>query len=96
MSYNHYFQSIRIVSGDELGGEPDFYSIIMAAMRRADSDNLEKLQSAFPRQAEELQVRYNAPGGYVSKDEARVYSEGLSDEVIDQIPFPKEGWPYGS
>jgi len=40
-----------------------FYSLIMGAMRQADSENLAKLRSVFPREWEELQARYHAPGG---------------------------------
>lgn len=40
-----------------------FYAIIMAAMLRADSINADKLRAAFPETFEELQARYNAPGG---------------------------------
>lgn len=40
-----------------------FYSLIMAAMRKADTVNLAKLQAVFPDTWQELQERYNAPGG---------------------------------
>jgi hypothetical protein len=40
-----------------------FYALIMAAMRRADSDNIEKLKAAFPETWKELDDRYHAPGG---------------------------------
>ena len=45
-----------------------FYALIMAAMRKADSDNLELLKAAFPAVWEELQQRYNAPGGMIEGD----------------------------
>ena len=96
MSYTNYQESIRIASGDEIGAEPGFYSIVMAAMRRADDNNLPKLQSAFPTQWEELQIRYNAPGGFVSKEEAKALGDGLSDEILEKVPFPTKGWPYGA
>ena len=67
----------------------------MAAMRRADSDNLEKLIEAFPKQWEELQVRYNAPAGFVSFEEAKVFSK-LRQKDLKQVEFPMEGWPYGA
>lgn len=38
-------------------------ALIAAAMRRADTDNMEKLAQAFPEIACDLQDRYNAPGG---------------------------------
>ena len=40
-----------------------FYALIMAAMRKADTENLWKLQEAWPAIWDELQARYNAPGG---------------------------------
>jgi hypothetical protein len=42
---------------------PSFAAIIMAAARKADSDNSVRLQLAWPDLCEELQARYNAPGG---------------------------------
>ena len=43
-----------------------FYALIMAAMRRADTDNAELLRSAWPQIWYELKERYNAPGGVIS------------------------------
>jgi hypothetical protein len=40
-----------------------FYALIMAAMRKADTDNLFRLQRLFPETWQELRIRYNAPGG---------------------------------
>ncbi len=40
-----------------------FYVLIMAAMRRADTNNAEKLREAFPGTWRELEARYHAPGG---------------------------------
>ena len=40
-----------------------FYALIMAAMRQADTDNLEKLKWDWPAVWTELQTRYNTPGG---------------------------------
>lgn len=42
-----------------------FYALIMAAMRKADSGNMVKLQWAFPDTYAELQERYDAPGGLI-------------------------------
>lgn len=46
-----------------------FVAIIMAAMRKADTDNLELLVNAFPQVFTELQQRYNSPGGWLPEDE---------------------------
>lgn len=40
-----------------------FHALIMAAMRRAGTGNLQALQAAFPAQWQELRARYCAPGG---------------------------------
>jgi len=40
-----------------------FYALIMAAMRKADDVNLVKLCTEWPEAWDELQERYNAPGG---------------------------------
>lgn len=48
--------------------DPPFYALIMAAMRRADSTNLESLRRAFPAVYAELQARYNAPGGLIGSE----------------------------
>lgn len=58
MSLFDYEASQRI----EMEGYP-FYALIMAAMRQADTNNVETLRAGWPRVWEELQARYNAPGG---------------------------------
>lgn len=45
-----------------------FYALIMAAMRRADTPNLQALCMAFPDVWAELQARYNAPGGVLTHE----------------------------
>lgn len=40
-----------------------FYALIQAAMRQADTHNLEILKKGFPLVWKELQARYNAIGG---------------------------------
>lgn len=46
----------------ERADEP-FEALIMAAMRRADSENLERLRAAFPEIHAEVTARYNLPQG---------------------------------
>jgi hypothetical protein len=43
-----------------------FHALIMGAMRKADTPNMWKLQDAFPEVWEELQARYDAPGGLIN------------------------------
>lgn len=50
------------------GPDPDFYALLMAAMRRADTPNAARLRGAFPEIWDELQARYNAPGGVLASD----------------------------
>ena len=51
---------------------PPFYGVIMAAMRLADTESLEKLRAAWPAVFEELQARYHAPGGYLPDELAAI------------------------
>lgn len=48
--------------------DPPFAALIMAAVRKADSANLELLIEAFPELVEEMQERYHAPGGILESD----------------------------
>ena len=59
MSLYDYRRSIMV------SDEP-FYALIMAAMRKADDVNIEKLRDAWPDVWEELRLRYHAPGGYLA------------------------------
>lgn len=51
----------------ELDDEP-FYALIMAAMRKADDDNLRLLREAWPEVWDELYARYHSPGGILASD----------------------------
>ncbi len=60
--------------------EYPFYALVMACIRQADSDNLEKLREAFPDVVHEFRARYNAPNGYLPAElkvaYPQVYAEG--------------------
>ena len=58
MSRFDYEASKEIIMED-----PPFYALIMAAMRKADSDNVILLANAFPEVWTELAKRYHGPGG---------------------------------
>jgi hypothetical protein len=45
-----------------------FYALVMAAMRQADTHNVEALKQAFPETWGELVRRYNAPGGVLPEE----------------------------
>lgn len=67
MSYIDYKKAQEI----ELRGFP-FYALIQAAMRQADSDNLQKLKLVFPEVYGELAERYNNPGGLSNQEMAKL------------------------
>ena len=46
-----------------------FYALIQAAMRQADTDNLQRLKQAWPQVWQELEARYHAPGGVLPDDD---------------------------
>tara|TARA_Y100000310_G_scaffold336960_1_gene422820 strand:- start:3222 stop:3479 length:258 start_codon:yes stop_codon:yes gene_type:complete len=48
-----------------------FYALVMAAMRKADDNNLFLLKRSWPGLWDELQARYNAPGGVLEEDKPK-------------------------
>lgn len=69
MSWHDYQES------KDFGSDPSFYALLMAAMRRADTLNVAMLRSCWPAVWDELQARYDAPGGYIPSDPGYVGSE---------------------
>lgn len=61
MSLRDYHRS------QELASE-QFYALLMAAMRTADTPNQTRLEAAFPYVWDELRERYHAPGGRLLLD----------------------------
>ena len=51
----------------ECGGNA-FYSLLQAAMRRADGENAALLHKNWPHVWDDLCARYNAPGGVLETD----------------------------
>jgi len=47
-----------------------FNAIIMAAMRRADTSNLEMLKRCWPKIWDELVELYNTPGAYMKREQS--------------------------
>lgn len=66
MSLFDYRLSLEISAED-----PSFAAIIMAAMRKADTDNADKLRHMWPRTWDELQARYHAPGGILPSEQGQ-------------------------
>lgn len=64
MSHFDYIEGQRLSLGD-----PPFSSIIQAAMRKAGGSNLSKLQEGWPEIWDELQTRYDAPGGLLPEEQ---------------------------
>lgn len=75
MSLYDYQESLEISSND-----PAFYALIMSAMRKADSTNIEKLRAAFPKIYAELLMRYNASFGVVPKLDGITPEEYIKDK----------------
>ena len=64
MSLYDYRASQEIAQRDE-----PFYALIMAAARKADTDNLDRLSAMWPETVDELRQRYDAPGGLLLSDD---------------------------
>lgn len=60
----------RLLGDDLVDGNPEipFYSLIMAAMLRADTPNLKRLKRGWPSVYKEVEARYNAPGAVLDSD----------------------------
>jgi len=58
-----YMVSIELRKDD-----PPISSLIFAAIRKADDQNLARLTLAFPALVEEFRERYNAPGGRIGTE----------------------------
>ena len=73
MSLYDYKMSIKL-------SDAPFYGLIMAAMRGADTNNLEKLKRDFPDIWDELYERYHAPGGMLPSDPGYGVEERKANE----------------
>lgn len=65
MSLHEYRRAIELKRADE-----PFYALVMAAIMRADSDNVARFAEAFPETYYETLLRYNSPGGELGRDRA--------------------------
>jgi hypothetical protein len=87
MSLIDYQESQQISAGNDW----TFRALIMAAMRKADDQNLAKLESVFPEVLAELRARFNAPGGALNDGEFELLErqrkrrlEEISDAEFDE------------
>lgn len=86
MSLHEYLTSNAIEQLD-----PPFYSLIMAAMRKADSTNILKLQEAFPDVWKELDRRYRTRGGILEEDGVEASSiENIKVDASGRISYIKD------
>jgi len=75
MSHYDYLKSREIAANNY-----PFYAIIMGAIRQADTDNLNKLESIFPEIVAEFKERYNAPGGWLCESEKPEHIENIKEK----------------
>ena len=72
MSYYDYRRSEELANDER----NSFYSLIMAAMRRADTGNELRLRAMFPDTWAELETRYHQPGGFLPGEDVPPEKEG--------------------
>ncbi len=55
-----------------------FYALLTALLMRADSLNAARIRAAFADDADEIQRRYDAPGGVLTEAEEALYERMVS------------------
>lgn len=73
MHVTDYWKARRLINEDF-----PFYAALTYLVLKADSDNLEKIRSAWPGFVEQTQARYNAPAGALTDDE-----KALAQKLMD-------------
>jgi len=88
MSLYDYKKSIELHHDESVS----FYSLIMAAILRADSRNSILLRQAFPDTFDEVHKRYWSPGGELSTDgqERIVITQLTEEDLQDMVDQHKE------
>lgn len=79
MSRHDYLASRKLSLEDHT-----FATLIMTAMRKADSENIDKLRIAFPDIAAEFKYRYWSGGGFMPGE------DGYDPANDDNFPLTKE------
>ena len=75
----HAFHASRLLQRED----PPFAGLIFAAIRKADSANLERLKQAFPELVDEYKRRHNAPLGALPED--RIESMEVLEEQVGRM-----------
>jgi len=75
MGLIEYRQSLELSRDD-----PSIYALLMAAMRKADTNNTYKLKAMWPELYAEMQQRYNAPGGCINEGEMEWLTNLLKED----------------
>ncbi len=75
MSHYDYTKSLEIEYQ-----EYPFYALVMACIRQADTDNLERLRQTFPDVVTEFRARYHAPNGYLPTELKAAYPQVYGKE----------------
>jgi len=57
------------VSQELAAKDVPFYGLLFALIRRADTDNLEKINAEWPEVVAEFKRRYYAPGGLIDDEQ---------------------------
>jgi hypothetical protein len=58
--------------------DPSFASLIFAAIRKGDTENVGRIGLAFPDLYKEFCLRYDAPGGAINAEEEKWAEENLT------------------
>lgn len=77
MSLYDYHYSLKKLS---LVDAP-FYALLMAAIRKADTENLARLREGFPELVDEFTRRYYAPLGVLPEDNVEIPLEQLQEQL---------------
>jgi hypothetical protein len=77
----HHFQVSQKIEAENY----PFYALIMAAIRKADSDNLAKLDAAWPEVRAELTYRYWSAGGLLPGEEGYT---AVGDDNLPMSAYP--------
>lgn len=66
-----------------------FYGLLFALIRRADTHNLERIRSAWPRHVAEAERRYNSPGGLLDVERCQKTPGCIGiDDHVDECVTP--------